>query len=62
MESESYLPNTVNELVLTGQARVKVLRTNDSWAGVTYRKDQPRVAETIGRLINRGDYPNRLWL
>jgi hypothetical protein len=62
MESESYLPNTVNELVLTGQAQVKVLRTNDSWAGVTYRKDQPRVAETIGRLINRGDYPNRLWL
>jgi hypothetical protein len=61
-KSESFLPSTVNELVLTGQARVKVLRTNDSWAGVTYREDHPRVAETIRRLINRGDYPNRLWL
>jgi hypothetical protein len=61
MKSESYLPSTVNELVLTGQARSKVLRTNDSWAGVTYREDRPRVVETIRRLVDRGDYPNRLW-
>jgi NDP-sugar pyrophosphorylase family protein len=59
--AESYLPSTVNELVLAGQARVKVLRTNDSWAGVTYREDHPRVVETIRRLIDRGDYPDRLW-
>jgi NDP-sugar pyrophosphorylase family protein len=62
IESESYLPSTVNELVLAGQARIKVLRTNDSWAGVTYREDHPRVVETIRRLVDRGDYPNRLWL
>jgi hypothetical protein len=62
IESESYLPSTVNELVLAGQARVKVLRTNDSWAGVTYREDHPRVVQTIRRLIDRGSYPNRLWL
>jgi hypothetical protein len=61
IKSESYLPSTVNELVLTGQARIKVLRTNDSWAGVTYREDRPRVVETIQRLVDRGDYPNRLW-
>ena len=61
IKSESYLPSTVNELVLAGQARVKVLRTNDSWAGVTYREDHPRVVETIRRLIDRGNYPNRLW-
>jgi NDP-sugar pyrophosphorylase family protein len=62
IESEGYLPSTVNELVLAGQARVKVLRTNDSWAGVTYREDHPRVVETIRRLVDRGDYPNRLSL
>jgi hypothetical protein len=61
MKSESYLPSTVNELVLTGQARIKVLRTSDSWAGVTYREDRPRVVETIRRLVDRRDYPNRLW-
>jgi UTP-glucose-1-phosphate uridylyltransferase len=62
VQSESYLPSTVNELVLAGQARVKVLRTNDSWAGVTYREDHPHVVQTIRRLIDHGSYPNRLWL
>jgi NDP-sugar pyrophosphorylase family protein len=61
IESESYVPSAVNQLVLTGQARVKVLRSNDSWAGVTYREDHPRVVETIRRLIDRGNYPSRLW-
>jgi UTP-glucose-1-phosphate uridylyltransferase len=62
IESEIYLPSTVNELVLAGQARVKVLRTNDSWAGVTYREDRSCVVQTIRRLTDRGDYPSRLWL
>jgi len=62
IQSESYLPSTVNELVLAGQARVKVLHTNDSWAGVTYREDHPRVVQITRRLIDRGNYPNRLWL
>jgi len=59
--SESYLPNAVNELVLNGKARVKVLRTNDAWFGFTYREDHPRVAASISRLIHSGRYPERLW-
>jgi UTP-glucose-1-phosphate uridylyltransferase len=62
IESESYLPSAVNDLVLTGQARAKVLRTNDSWAGVTYREDRSHVVQTICHLIDCGNYPNRLWL
>jgi dTDP-glucose pyrophosphorylase len=58
---EWYIPSTVNELVLAGQARVKVLRTGDAWFGVTYRKDRPRVAEDVSRLIQDGIYPERLW-
>ena len=60
-KSECYIPTTVGELVTAGQARVKVLRTNDSWFGVTYREDRPRVVESIGQLIARGDYPVKLW-
>jgi NDP-sugar pyrophosphorylase family protein len=62
VQSESYLPSTVNELILGGQVRVKVLRTNDSWAGVTYREDHPRVVQTIRHLIDHRNYPTRLWL
>jgi NDP-sugar pyrophosphorylase family protein len=60
-KSECYIPATVGELVTGGQAKVKVLRTNDSWFGVTYREDRPRVVESIRRLITRGDYPEKLW-
>jgi len=50
----------VNSLVDAGQARCRVLRSTDSWFGVTYREDRPRVVESIRALIARGDYPERL--
>ena len=61
LKSECYIPNTVGELVQSGLARVKVLRSSDSWFGVTYREDRPRVVESIRRLIANGLYPERLW-
>jgi len=61
LKSECYIPTTVNELVLAGEAQVKVLRSDDSWFGVTYREDHPRVVESIARLIRSGAYPEKLW-
>ncbi len=61
LKRECYIPNTVNDLVAAGEARVKVLRTPDAWFGVTYREDHPRVVESIRRLIAAGAYPERLW-
>jgi UTP-glucose-1-phosphate uridylyltransferase len=61
LKSESYIPSVVNDLVLAGQARVKMLRTNDSWFGVTYSEDRPRVVDRIRQLIAQGDYPVSLW-
>jgi len=61
LQSECYLPSTVNALVSVGSASVRVLRTNESWFGVTYREDQARVVESIGRQIQDGYYPKRLW-
>ena len=60
-KSECYIPSVVNDLVEAGEARVKVLRTHDSWFGVTYREDRPHVVENINRLIRSGAYPERLW-
>ncbi|MGB7266223.1 MAG: sugar phosphate nucleotidyltransferase [Terracidiphilus sp.] len=61
LKAECYIPNTVGELVRDGEARVKVLRSRDSWFGVTYREDRPRVVESIRGLIAAGQYPERLW-
>jgi hypothetical protein len=51
----------VNELILAGQARVKVLRTSDAWLGITYREDRLRVVKGISQLIDDGYYPKELW-
>jgi dTDP-glucose pyrophosphorylase len=60
-KAEFYIPSAVNTLVARGEARVKVLRTADSWFGITYREDRERVVAGIRRLIERGDYPEKLW-
>jgi NDP-sugar pyrophosphorylase family protein len=61
LQSESYIPSAVNELVLSRRARLKVLHTKASWFGVTYCEDRPLVVEGINRLIQDGQYPERLW-
>jgi UTP-glucose-1-phosphate uridylyltransferase len=61
LKSESYVPSAINELVAAGQARVRVLRTNDAWFGVTYREDKPRVVDSIAALVKKGVYPSQLW-
>lgn len=61
LKSECYIPMTVGDLVTSGQARCKVLRSPDSWFGVTYREDRPVVVESIRKLIAKGEYPEKLW-
>ena len=61
LKAESYVPMAVGELIAQGEAQVKVLRSRDSWFGVTYRDDRPRVVESIRRLIDAGAYPGSLW-
>ena len=60
-KAEFFIPSAINSLVNSDKVRLKVLRTPDSWFGVTYRKDQPRVAASIRALVARGDYPSPLW-
>ena len=60
-KSECYIPATVGALVTAGKAKVKVLRSPDSWFGVTYREDRPQVVESIRQLIFKGEYPEKLW-
>ena len=60
-KAEFYIPTAVNALLAAGQARVKVLRTSDSWFGVTYREDRPHVIAGIRQLVDQGRYPQELW-
>ena len=60
-KAEFFIPTVINNLVSSGQERLKVLPTSSLWFGVTYREDRPMVIESISKLIAKGEYPERLW-
>ena len=59
-KSEWYIPFVVDELVREGRADCRVLPTDSSWFGVTYREDKPFVEKSIRRLVESGEYPPNL--
>ncbi len=60
-KAEYFLPSVVSQLIEEGKARVKVLRSEDKWYGVTYREDKPTVMNAIAEKTEAGLYPDRLW-
>lgn len=60
-QAEFFISTEIDKLVGRGEAKVKVLRTPDSWFGITYREDRPRVVSGIERLVLSGTYPQKLW-
>ncbi len=60
MKSEWYIPFVVDELIKEGKADCKVLPTDSSWFGVTYREDKPYVMAEIRKLVEQGEYPANL--
>ena len=60
-KAEFYLPGSVSTMIGRGQAAVRVLPTDSSWFGITYRDDKPRVSVAIAELVRAGKYPARLW-
>ena len=60
-KGEYFLPTVVSQLIDEGKARVKVLRSEDKWYGVTYREDKPAVMAAIAEKTASGLYPDNLW-
>ena len=61
LKGEYYLPAVVSSLLSQHKARVKVLRSNDKWYGVTYKEDKPGVMAALADLREKGLYPEKLW-
>ena len=61
MKSEYLIPSVVNELIQSGQEIVHVLRSGATWFGVTYKEDKPFVEGEIEKLVNKGEYPGKLF-
>ena len=48
-------------MISRGEAGVRVLPTDSSWFGITFREDKPRVEAAIAALVRDGKYPAKLW-
>ena len=60
-KSEMYIPSVVFDMIDEGKAKVKVLEADSPWFGVTYKEDKPVVVEKINNMVQRGDYPEKLF-
>ncbi len=58
--AELVIPVIINDLLLSGEARVKVLPNQSQWFGVTYKADKPISVNKIKALVEAGVYPKCL--
>jgi UTP-glucose-1-phosphate uridylyltransferase len=61
LKAEFYIPFVVNNLINAKKARIKVLTSEASWFGVTYKEDKDSTIKKVGVLIDKGIYPEKLW-
>ncbi len=59
--AEFYLPTIVNAIINKGILKVKVLKTETEWFGVTYKEDKENVINKVRQKIETGEYPMHLW-
>ncbi len=61
LKKEYLLPTMVGDLVKANEVEVSVLKTSDRWFGVTYKEDKEAVVNSIKELIDKGEYPSKLF-
>ena len=61
LKSEYYIPLLINDNIINGNIRTKVIECDSPWFGVTYIEDKPIVKGRIAQLIAEGVYPSHLW-
>lgn len=60
-KAEFFIPLVGNLMIQQGKGKVKVLGGGDIWFGVTYKEDKEEVTRKIQELVDKGEYPAKLW-
>ncbi len=60
-KSEFFIPIVADRFIQSAKGVIKVIPTSALWFGVTYKEDAPEVRTSINNLVQRGEYPSRLW-
>ena len=61
LKAEYLIPTFVGQLLQEGKLTVKVLRTDDTWYGMTYKEDVPAVKESFREMLEKGMYREELF-
>ena len=61
LKAEYLIPIFIGQLLEKGQMSVKVLKTNDTWYGMTYREDVEAVRESFREMLDEGVYTEELF-
>ena len=55
-KAEYLIPIFIGELLEQGKMSVKVLKTNDTWYGMTYHEDVVAVKDSFKKMLEKGVY------
>ena len=61
LKAEYLIPTFIGQLLEQDKLLVKVLRTDDSWYGMTYKEDVPTVKESFREMLEKGMYREELF-
>jgi hypothetical protein len=50
-----------NNLIQSGEAAFEILEGGKTWFGVTYTEDKPVVIDSLKKMHESGEYPEKLW-
>ncbi len=56
LKDEFFIPFVIDNMIKTDGYKVKVLKTNEKWYGVTYKEDKDMVVEAMKEKAERGCY------
>lgn len=56
LKAEYLIPIFIGELLSEGKMSVKVLKTNDTWYGMTYHEDVAAVKDSFQKMLENGVY------
>ena len=56
LKAEYLIPIFIGELLSEGKMSVKVLKTNDTWYGMTYHEDVAAVKDSFKKMLENGVY------
>lgn len=58
---EYLIPDVVSKYIKNDKCKVKVLKTNEKWYGMTYKEDEEEIKEALREMTRKRLYPSPLW-